>query len=584
MAMAVLHTMKIRSSGDAARLAGHNDRSHRPSNSDPSRPVREMVPQPAGPWSAIESRVEQLPRAKVRANSVKAVSMLLSASPEYFGQNWKPGDEKTQAWLEATQSWLDREFGDLVVGAWAHYDEKTPHLHVHIVPGTNDGRLSAKERFGRTNLRRYQTQYAKALEPLGIKRGLSGSRQRHVPPQVYRNDTVKLKPIKRMEPPPLMLKEQTRQQWMDELLAVIARREKALEQQAQGRQVAERQRRWAEETAREKEQELEAARRERAQLRDIDLKQVLEASGWQRDPDDRNQYIHSAGKAAGRISVQPPKWYDHAAGRGAGGAIDLAMHVHGFTKPQEAVGWLRDEFGAGGAAAAYRARQVAAADRVVERAPTYKPPEPLENTHALRSWLTSTRRLASNLAERLIESGGVYASRAGKWINAVFPFIAGKGAEVKGIDGDFKGNAPGSSPRQDGWIWRTGDAPERFIVAESPLDALAYHQIHHADGSDSVLASTAGAKPYAPSWLRSERDLMYPDLPVIVAYDNDDTGARMAPSIAENLAGQPHLPPKEDTDWSDMLPPTSSSDPDDDDEIDPMEPSQPRRDNGPRLG
>lgn len=567
MAMAVLHTMKIRTSGDAARLASHNDRSHRPLNSDSRRSIEEMVPQPAGPWSAIENRVSKLPRAKVRANSVKAVSMLLSASPEYFGPDWKPGDEKTSAWIEATQDWLNREFGDLVVGTWAHYDEKTPHLHVHIVPGTHDGRLSAKERFGRTNLRRYQTQYAEALAPLGIDRGLRGSRQRHIPPGVFRNDTVRLKPLKKLAPPPLMLKEKSRQQWMDDLLGMIAQRERVLEQQANGRRVADKRRQQAEDTARDKEQELEALRRERDQLRDIDLTAVLGASGWQRDSSDRHQYVHPAGKASGRISVDGRKWYDHPAQHGAGGAIDLALHLHGFSKPQEAVGWLRDAFGAGEAAAAYRAKQAAVADRVVERAPAYQPPEPLESAEPVRQWLTGTKRLATGLVERLIASGGVYASRAGGWLNAVWPFQGNKGAEVKGLEGAFKGNAPGSQPTKDGWIWRTGAAPKRFIVAENPDDALAYHQLHD-NGADSVLASTAGAKSSAPVWLKSERDLMYPDLPVIVAYDNDETGREKSPYLARSLSGKAHLPTTPDSDWSDVLMESEGDDPD----FDPMEP------------
>lgn len=98
-------------------------------------------------------------------------------------------------WIEANLKWLYDTFGkENVVSCVLHMDEKTPHLHVTIVPIVNtprqrreregekknkvkqDNRLSADEVMSRAKLRSYQTTYAEAMNPFGLERGIVGSK------------------------------------------------------------------------------------------------------------------------------------------------------------------------------------------------------------------------------------------------------------------------------------------------------------------------------------------------------------------------------------------------------------------------
>jgi len=560
---AVLHVMKIRSSGDARRLAGHNNRSKPPRNADSARSVQWLLPNQeldSDPWNRIESRVSKLPNARIRKNSVKAVSMVLSASPEYFGE-WTESDEKTKAWLNASMGWLRHEFGDLVVGCWVHFDEKTPHLHIHIVPGTVDGRLSAKERFGPRALSRYQTEYARAVNHLGIERGIPGSRAVHQPTRKWYADRENDPKALTISTPPLLVKETSRRSWAKKQNRGLIEHQKGLIDKTQGRRLAEKRSKEMAETAEAKERELVRLRQERNQLRDIDLASVLNQTGWERDPEDLDQWLHPAGSAAGRISIKGQKWFDHSKSKGAGGAIDLTMHLHQFGL-KDAVGWLRDEFGTSAATGAYNAAAARTAGNFVELAPTpYRKPKPApEAVGALEQWLIKMRGLRSELARGLIQQGAVFASWSGKWLNAVWPFAGGNGAEIKGINGDFKGNAAGSRPGVDFWKHETGPNPSRLVIAESPLDAVSFHQLH--PGPESTLVSTAGAKSKPPDGLKK---LAQAHASVVVAYDNDQVGNHAGKALARSLRGE-YKPPDSGKDWNQQLQPQQPAS-----EIDPLD-------------
>src|SRR5690606_10808376 len=89
--------------------------------------------------------------------------------------------KKANAWVRANYDFVCKEFGkENIVRFTLHLDEKTPHIHAVVVPLTDDGRLSAKERFGnRNDLSDRQTRYADAMEQFGLKRGIVGSKAKH---------------------------------------------------------------------------------------------------------------------------------------------------------------------------------------------------------------------------------------------------------------------------------------------------------------------------------------------------------------------------------------------------------------------
>jgi hypothetical protein len=100
---------------------------------------------------------------------VLAVEMILSASPEFFEADPKNLDE----WVSAKLDFLHNTYSENVVNAVLHMDETTPHLHVFIVPIDEKNKLNCRSFFGgREKLRELQTTTFKAVEHLGIKRGV----------------------------------------------------------------------------------------------------------------------------------------------------------------------------------------------------------------------------------------------------------------------------------------------------------------------------------------------------------------------------------------------------------------------------
>ncbi|EBH4029513.1 plasmid recombination enzyme, partial [Salmonella enterica] len=67
-----------------------------------------------------------------------------------------------------------------IVTASIHRDETSPHLSAFVVPMTADGRLSAKEFIGnRSKMTADQTSFAKAVQHLGLERGIERSKATH---------------------------------------------------------------------------------------------------------------------------------------------------------------------------------------------------------------------------------------------------------------------------------------------------------------------------------------------------------------------------------------------------------------------
>lgn len=80
----------------------------------------------------------------IRKDAVKMFEVLFTSDNEFFNDA-----EKGQQYLEACYEWACNRWGaQNVVSAYVHMDEDTPHLHMNIIPLTEDGRLSAKACIG----------------------------------------------------------------------------------------------------------------------------------------------------------------------------------------------------------------------------------------------------------------------------------------------------------------------------------------------------------------------------------------------------------------------------------------------------
>ena len=181
---AVLRFEKVKSLGVVQKIEGHLRRTFDTPNADPSRANRWLVePADASMVRAVEGRLAQLAKPP-RADSVLAMDVLLSASPEFFrGPDEAPGtwDEgRMETWATAAQGWLAGEHGKRLVASVLHLDEVTPHIQGLLIPIDDRGVLNAKALFNRFTLRTAQTSYAAALRGLGIERGIAGSKATHV--------------------------------------------------------------------------------------------------------------------------------------------------------------------------------------------------------------------------------------------------------------------------------------------------------------------------------------------------------------------------------------------------------------------
>jgi len=124
----------------------------------------------------------------LRKNGVLAVQMVLTFSHKflkYKDGSYKPNAKKNlNLWVQLNLDWLKDQFGDRTINAELHLDEHTPHLHVTLVMSEQkkDGiwKLNTRAFFGgRNKLSALQTSYANEMKPLGLQRGIEGSKAKH---------------------------------------------------------------------------------------------------------------------------------------------------------------------------------------------------------------------------------------------------------------------------------------------------------------------------------------------------------------------------------------------------------------------
>ncbi len=169
--------------GSVGASGRHNDRSRDTPNADPERSHLNRVL--IGDERGVRERVREIIDeygGKPRHDSVEAVELLLSASHEFFeGPNGEISMEKVALFCEQAEKFLkDRSVCGICAKATLHMDERTPHIHAHMVPITPDGRLSATYFLdGRAKIKELHTRYAEYMKPLGLERGREGSRATH---------------------------------------------------------------------------------------------------------------------------------------------------------------------------------------------------------------------------------------------------------------------------------------------------------------------------------------------------------------------------------------------------------------------
>ncbi|MDQ3920608.1 MAG: plasmid recombination protein, partial [Acidobacteriota bacterium] len=175
--------VKKQKGGNVGSSSRHNDRERETPNADPERtPLNRVL---IGDDRNARERVREIIEehgGKPRKDSVEAVKLLLSASHEYFvGPDGEIDPERVERWVEKEMEFLrDRGNCGICAKAVLHLDERTPHIHAHMVPITEKGRLSATHFLdGAEKVQELHTRHAAYMRELGLERGRLGSRATH---------------------------------------------------------------------------------------------------------------------------------------------------------------------------------------------------------------------------------------------------------------------------------------------------------------------------------------------------------------------------------------------------------------------
>jgi hypothetical protein len=584
--LTILRIEKLKTFGNVAGSDDHVTRNRETPNADPTRKNVRLI-------GGEDSRsLEEIVKEKIstlkhlpRKDAVLCTEMFLSASPEYFrpldpslsGQ-WS--DERMQQWAIASRDWLAQNYGSKCVRAELHLDESTPHIHAYIVPlNEKTGRVSHDAMFGgrggqgRIKLSKLQDSYAAALAPLGIERGVKGSKATHTKVKEY-YQAVNSEPLTAV-----ITNNQLAPTPFESASSYVARIQSDEHFQAINHQLADR--KFMAERLKRAEQRARASEKERQQLekrvRELELKTqllrdlLLVDVAWELGL----HHDHERWKGHGHIiNIDGSKFYDFAPehSKGGGGAIDLVMHVNSCNFRQALV-WLHERFGEAGAERAALAHALKMTTEIIQSEP--RPQfqlrvEDKANWPGVEHYLTQKRGLPQDFVQLLHSTGLVYADDQQ---NAVFvmrnldgqpsgAFLRGTRGEVGaaastalnfgGENNGFKGYEKGTK-RREGWFHfhlggQPTDAVEKLVLLKSPIDAISFamleYQVQGAPKTRTLFLAVDN-----PNSLPVER---LQNIPIQVAFDADNAGDAAARAVLELLPQSKRLKPKA-KDWNQQL-------------------------------
>lgn len=163
--------------------------------------------------AAIARRIKEANvSGKIRDNAVHSLQFVATSDHEKMAELERTG--KLDEWVQDVIDFCKEQFGaENVVSVVLHMDEKTPHLHITVVPIVSgptkerktkpkldeDGkvipkrrykrkegnRLCAKEVNCRANMFKWQDEFAAKMAKYGMVRGIPGSGQKHTDPSVW---------------------------------------------------------------------------------------------------------------------------------------------------------------------------------------------------------------------------------------------------------------------------------------------------------------------------------------------------------------------------------------------------------------
>lgn len=181
---AVVHMMKIKS-GAVGGIQSHNNREHEPKTNpdvDMSRSEDNYDLISCDNYKrSIKEKLSNLVESSraIRKDAVVVCNFIVTSDNETMDAL---GADRQREFFQDSVKWFSDRYGaDRVLNATVHMDETTPHLHIGVMPITQDGRLSAKAIFTKTEMKAIQTEFAREVgEKYGLERGVEGSERTHL--------------------------------------------------------------------------------------------------------------------------------------------------------------------------------------------------------------------------------------------------------------------------------------------------------------------------------------------------------------------------------------------------------------------
>lgn len=264
------------------------------------------------------------------------------------------------------------------------------------------------------------------------------------------------------------------------------------------------------------------------QYRATPLERVVAQAGGIQDRHDRQKWHTTNALVWLGTGCSSQKFFDHTAGVGGGGAIDLVQYILGMDF-KSSVAWLHENFGTSNNYEAVRQIVPVALPLLV---PSFQKPKhaPQLLAHVLE-YLIAERAIPAPLVTELVKQGKIFADSKR---NTIFlcEFDGKKtGAEIRGTNSQSYKSMAAGSQRGAGFFTLPHPKPKRLVVVESAIDALSYHALHPQEGA--LIVSTAGVMPYCPKLL--ELAQLHCISEISIAYDSDDAGESNAEKLIANL-------------------------------------------------
>jgi hypothetical protein len=131
---------------------------------------------------------------KIRKDAVMVNELLITSDKSFF-DHLDP--QQHQKFFKEGYKLFEERYGQQNIAyATVHNDEKTPHMHIGVVP-MRDGKLQSKNVFNRQELQWIQDEFPKHMQKLGfdLKRGEKGSDREHLKTQEFKAKTLNEKVI-----------------------------------------------------------------------------------------------------------------------------------------------------------------------------------------------------------------------------------------------------------------------------------------------------------------------------------------------------------------------------------------------------